>query len=525
MRSALFVGVCLAALALLTSASAITASDGTARGPSTTTDPYVLPVAPGVTITSLLTVNDAGRASNGYEFVGVPDGLGLSGGRDALVVFANHELRDTQGIVRRHGQKGAFVSRLVIDPATGEVTAGSDLINPGVRYFDYPSATYVTSGPRYADGAAQSLAFARFCSATLSDPGVFRFGRWGYDGQIFLTNEENGDNSRVVGVLADGTAQLLPRLGLASWENNKPAANESRTTVVIGLEDGPSTGSQLWIYVGTKQDSGDAFERAGLTNGRHFVIDAVNAAVTDDHGWRATYGAGVAADVTLAEIAWNATGATQNANAKAAGLSLNRIEDGHFDPLHRDDFYFVTTAGGDTTTDQPYARDGGGLWRLRFTDVDRPELGATLTLLLDGTESLGTGIPKLNNPDNVAIDRKGNILIQEDPGGNDHIARIVAYRIRDGRLAVVARFDPAMFAPGGARFLTNDEETSGIADASAFFGKGAFLFDAQVHTTAGLPAGTGPNTVQEYVENGQLLLLRVPSWHDVYEDGEDDSDE
>jgi hypothetical protein len=32
----------------------------------------VLPVAPGVTITSLLTVDDAGSAANGYEMVGIP---------------------------------------------------------------------------------------------------------------------------------------------------------------------------------------------------------------------------------------------------------------------------------------------------------------------------------------------------------------------------------------------------------------------------------------------------------------------
>ena len=52
----------------------------------------------------------------------------------------------------------------------------------------------------------------------------------------------------------------------------------------------------------------------------------------------------------------------------------------------------------------------------------------------------------MNKPDNMAIDTHGNLLIQEDPGNVNHLARIVAYRISDGALGVVARFDPALFS-------------------------------------------------------------------------------
>ena len=41
----------------------------------------------------------------------------------------------------------------------------------------------------------------------------------------------------------------------------------------------------------------------------------------------------------------------------------------------------------------------------------------------------------------MTIDTHGNLLIQEDPGNVNHLARIVAYRISDGALGVVARFD------------------------------------------------------------------------------------
>ena len=191
-------------------------------------------------------------------------------------------------------------------------------------------------------------------------------------------------------------------------------------------------------------------------------------------------------------------------------MSLNRIEDGEFDPFDKNVYYFLTTEGSAEAGAVP-PRDGGGLWRLTFDNVERPELGGTLELLLDGTEPVYSdagGESSLNKPDNMTIDRHGNLLIQEDPGGNAHLARIVAYRMSDGKLGVVARFDPALFS--GATPLTIDEESSGIIDTESLLGTGTFLFDAQVHTATGLD---DPAT---QVERGQLLKLRVSDWSAVY---------
>ena len=516
----------IAAAAVAVAAQPALAATGTSRGPSTTTNPYVLPVADGVHIKSLLTVGDQ-PAGNGYRMVGIPDGLGAVRDGDHVTLYMNHELRADRGIVRRHGQKGAFVSEWSIDRRTQRVDAGADLIDPGVQYWNYVAQTW--SGLPSPGGAnprnpadvfpVQAAAFARFCSASLTDPWQLyspRTGR-GYTGQLFFANEENGDEGRLFGVTDEGTAKQLPRLGLFSWENTILADTRGDRTVVVGNEDGGS--GQLWIYAGSKSRRGDAFRRAGLTNGQQYVIDADDPAVRTDAEFRAAYGTGTPADVSLNGVDWDASGARQNAEAAADGLSLNRIEDGAFDPLRPDDYYFLTTEGSRDAS-SPLGRDGGGLWRLRFEDVDHPELGGQLTLLLDGTEA-----PYLFKPDNLTIDRAGNLLIQEDPGGTPHIARIVAYRISTGQRAILAQFDPAIFAAGatGRPEVTTDEESSGIIDASRTLGGSSFLFDAQVHAaypTASAPAGLAADPAGELVEFGQLLSMRI-DWRAVWGERDD----
>jgi hypothetical protein len=496
-----------AATALLAGAGgAHAALPPVSKAPSTSTNPYVLPVAPGVHTRSLLTV---GEKVGDYTMTGIPDGLGafdLSGGSFGLVM--NHELRDTQGVVRAHGQKGAFVSKWTIDRRTQEVTSGQDLIKPGVKYWDYTARAYTET--------SANPAFSRFCSSTLSDPGQFydrRSGR-GTDAQLYFANEENGDTGRVFGVDLDGRAQQLPRLGLASWENVKPADTDSTTTLTVGNEDGGS--GQLWVYRGAKRRTGSDFDKAGLTNGVNSVVSVPGVAT--DAAFRAKYKVGDDAPFELSEVDWNQPGAAQNAEGAAEGIGLNRVEDGHWDPRpgHQNDFYFVTTEGS-PRPGEPDGADGGGLWRLRFEDADHPELGGTLTLLLNGTESWGSGQAPAFKPDNMAIDRDGNLLIQEDPGNAAHVARILAYEIDSGRRGVVATFDRAQFTPARPGFITQDEESSGIIDAKRFLGRGWFLFDAQVHKAHPDPA---------LVEMGQLLTLKVDDFDVVYggagKDGNDD---
>jgi len=108
----------------------IAMATGTAKtGPTTTVAPYVLPVAEGVEITSLLTVGDK-PAGNGYKMIGIPDGLGVrDAGSGKLELYMNHELPAAAGTERAHGRTGSFVADLTIDRATLAVQSGKELID------------------------------------------------------------------------------------------------------------------------------------------------------------------------------------------------------------------------------------------------------------------------------------------------------------------------------------------------------------------------------------------------------------
>lgn len=102
--------------------------------------------------------------------------------------------------------------------------------------------------------------------------------------------------------------------------------------------------------------------------------------------------------------------------------------------------------------------------------------------------------------DNLTVNDRGQVLIQEDTGGNPYLAGIYQYDIASGAIRRIADHDPQRFTPGGSSFDTIDEESSGIIPAP-FLGAGAYLFGDQNHTKLADPA---------IVEKGQLLLMKVP---------------
>jgi len=328
----------------------------------------------------------------------------------------------------------------------------------------------------------------------------------------------------------DGNGINLPRMGLASWENLMPNLKPGKNTVVMGNEDGSATDSQLFMYVGTKTNTGTFADKAGLTNGDLHVMSIPN--IANDNAFRAAYGKNKAVDVKFEKTIWDADMKTQQADHAAKGTEMSRVEDGEWDPSNPNVFYFLTTESNKdpgATTPNPatpsVSRDGGALWKLTFVDGQKPELGAKLEMLLDGTEA-----PFLSKPDNLAVTSDGVILIQEDPGNNAQVARIVAFRVKDSKLATVAQFNSDYFATGASKFMTTDEESSGIIDVTSMIAKPGdtkkyFYFNAQVHTTGAYTARPDLTTKsasgilkfnQKTLEGGGYYSLTISDWKTVF---------
>jgi hypothetical protein len=494
----------------------------------------------------------AGDVIGGKTVAGVPDGMGAYANKDGTIsVLSNHEISLTNSnssfssddfaarTTRAYGGSGAFVTRFTIKPSTMQVTKVDEAIKK-VNWYNYDTGKY-QSTPQGPAGAPDSSGIApnhsenidRLCSAYLAPAGALVSGKKGWKTPLFFTGEEVADESRVF-VLdpLTGVAYQAPRLGLAAWENSVVISNTGDDTIVFSTEDGnagigsatvsPATassadlaaGSQLFLYRGTKTSTGTFMDRAGLNNGYLSVMKITG--VVDETQFRTLYPTkGTKVAVTFPEINWAADGETQNIQARLKGSSLGALEDIAFNPANKNELYFVTKTSGAPTTGttaaasqtaskkanpaNTFTRDAGALWKITFENIARPQDGAQIELVLDGSEA-----PYVNQFDNIDFDSTGKyLMLQEDPGANEHLSRLMAYDTVAKRTAVVAVFDTKYFSvANSATYMTNDEESAGIInitnlllDVTNTVGNGeTFLFNAQIHPARVLP-GTTTNVV------------------------------
>ena len=488
----------------------------------------------------------AGDSFSGYTVRGIPDGMGAYRNEDGTItLLSSHEVPSYApiGTLAKAADAGkpvlgTSITKFILNSTGTRVMKASSFINSW-SFYNYNTKAYQAS-PAGAAPAGQTLGMdnfiSRFCSATLVQAGALSFKdgatTLGYEGPVYLAGEEDGDSGYARGFAfdMDGNAINLPRMGLASWENLMPNLKPGKNTVVMGNEDGSATDSQLFMYVGTKTASGTFADKAGLTNGDVHVMSIPN--IANDNAFRATYGKNKPVDVTFAKTIWDADMKTQQVDHAAKGTEMSRVEDGEWDPSNPNVFYFVTTesnkdagATKQNPSEPGVSRDGGGFWRLTFVDGQKPELGAKLELLLDGSEDI-----YLSKPDNMTITSEGIVLLQEDPGNNAHVARIVAFRPKDGKLATVAKFNTEYFKTGASKFMTIDEESSGIIDVTSLIAKPGdttkhFYFNAQVHTTGGYTARPDLSTKttggilkfnQKTLEGGAYYSLTISDWKTVF---------
>ena len=485
----------------------------------------------------------SGDIIGGQILRGTPDGMGVLKNTDGtLTILSNHEMSLSDKTVQQSkaaiGTWGSSVSKLTYDATSKKITKVENFIN-SIQYYDYANGVWTSdytktlpTGFQAVDsygGDTFSNGLNRFCSSNLVQAGALSYKEgkktYGYTGAAYFVNEEGGDTSRAFAFDMNGNGIQLPKFGVAGYENALPNVASGKSTVVMINEDNAATNSQLYMYLGTKQENGANFaEKAGLTNGQLYTASVKN--IRTDNKFRATYKVGEKVDVSFNPLNTDLNYSDFQAQAQAGGTTFSRIEDGEWDPKNPNVYYFITTesnkdplATAANPEESTTARDGGALWRLTYKDVKNPLKGATLEMLLNGTEA-----PYLSKPDNLAIDEAGYILLQEDPGANNHVSRVVAYRISDGKLGVVAQFDKTYFGADSSSLITVDEETSGIINANAVLKKAGdtasyFFFDAQVHTTTSKSRlEATPVTALDVaaIEGGQYYLLKISDWTKIF---------
>jgi hypothetical protein len=213
-----------------------------------------------------------------------------------------------------------------------------------------------------------------------------------------------------------------------------------------------------------------------------------------------------------------------------------RVEDIAYDkrPGMGNVVYIVDSGRGrrvDQTLDTNFRSTNGRVWKMEL-DKNDPTKVTSLTVFVEGDDNPVQTLTEIHQPDNIETTPSG-LLLTEDPGSSQQFpvgsvdpnattARLWYVPIVDPAAAqVVAKVDQSADGLGtdvDGRLPGNwgAWESTGIVDASAAFGPGAFLINVQAHTLWVEQAPGDDNNLDGQPdftykrEGGQLLLIRIP---------------
>jgi hypothetical protein len=506
----------------------------------TSQDAMLDPAVPGAEVKALITVGETLPGTN-YMFESIPDGIALSKGRHGeLHAYVNHETSTVPfplTPVRLNDFTNAMLSKLTLSRKGAGVLAGEYVI------------------PSEAN-------FHRFCSNFI----VSR--KHGFERPLLFTNEEAtdlvnrtgtswpaGPNAEQAGVVVaydvkTGEYKPIYGMGRHNHENSVGLEGYGHPVVLSGDDTFSAPASQLYMY--TARNGQAVWNDEGQLWA--FVSDDT---ATNDYGDltgnESVSGRFIPVPRDIA--VGNQTGLENWSNANNV-FQFIRLEDIAYDRKHRNVVYIADTGepravpdpatgrlrrGGAVPPNPPGNYSNGRIFKFVFDKRD-PAKVESLSILIDGDARGAAGVGALDlihQPDNLETTEE-LLLIQEDPGSHNQYpletgttARIWAYDLEKGGAPfVVARVNqsadegPTDVDASTAKSLAGGWESSGIVDASKYFGEGAFLVDVQagslvIQEEVRANAGDGsPATYQR--EGGQLLLLTLPTGDEDDDDDDDD---
>jgi hypothetical protein len=556
-------GVAAAAAALAVIASAAAGDNN--EGFKTEQRSMLTPVAPGSTVTPLITVGDT--LPGGYRFESIPDGISFrtQPNKKRVDVYVNHE---TSRVPFPYNPS-----------APTEANSQNDFDNSQLSQLVLNRETAGILSGKLAITSAEN--FQRFCSNFLADEAN------GFDKPLLLTNEEGidwvnrqgkawpatigADEARQIGTVVahdvrNGKTRPIWGMGRHNHENSLAVPGYGNPVLLSGDDSFVNNPAQSQVYSYIAEDSkavwnddGDLWAFVSTTPGFNDYFDFTPGSPVAIQGKFVKVPKNIATgrnpdgtDMLAADAGFDPPpndGTWQReAPANAVGIDgpqwvleswsdqqdafqFVRIEDMAYDkrPGMQNVVYMIDSGRGTAGSPQPGRSTNGRIWKLVLDPAD-PTKVTSLSILVDGDTMPVKDPGAIHQPDNVESTQNG-LLVTEDPGSgqqfdpgdlNATTARLMHYRFVTNTLSVAARVDQsadegetdvdATLVPG----RLGAWESSGVIDVSSAFGPDSFLVDVQAHTlwVEKAPgddnfAPPGPDFTDKR-EGGQLVLIRIP---------------
>ncbi len=458
---------------------------------------------------SVLPIISVGESVGGVMLEGLPDGIGMTDGAEpgTVDVYVNHE-QTTIPFFGSADFQDASVTKWTLSTAAGhegEVLDAHEAISPDHGY-------------------------KRFCSASIGTVAE------GFDVPVFLTGEEANDitdvpagapygaDSSIAPQRQAGYAVVLntetgestpvPGMGRLNHENTiaLPGYNQLALLTTDDTFDGPS--AQLYLYIAADQD------KLFNDQGRLFAFQVTHDSDGKVDRYDSFNGANDYLDLAPGEefrgrfipvpkaIAKGKTGvppqqALEDWSNENNIFQFIRLEDVAYDKNDPNVVYIADTGRSRVVPDPETGRltrgpsgtvgqaDNGAMFKMVF-DEDNPRKVTSLTLMAQGDDAAKDLFVPFVSPDNIDTSAH-SLMVQEDADN----AKIWRYDLGADDWEIVATVnDP-------------DGESSGIVDASNWFGPGAWILDVQAHGT-NVDEALQPDGTLLKREDGQLLLMIIP---------------
>ncbi len=547
-RVVLLVAVAIGALG-------VTALAGAHHNPGfkTTQASMLDPVAPGWTAEPIITVGET--LSNGYRFESIPDGIALNKGRDGKVeAYVNHETSTVPFPFTPSTGVGfndftdSLLSKLTLNRKTGGVLDGRYAIPDEANYqrfcsnfivgrehgFDRPvvftgeeAIDWVNrtgvSWPATvgADEARQAGVVVAYDVERREFHTIWGLGRYnhensvaipGYRKPVILSTDDtfvsNPVQSQLYSYIADDRRDVL----------------RDRGDLWAFVSDNPLVNDYYDFPIGSTMEVSGHFVKVpkDIATGRNpdgtdlMAADKGFPAPPNDGTWqRGPDGVtGLDGPQWVLEH-WS--------DIDTPVFQFVRLEDIAYDRKHSNVVYIADTGRGATSAGgNAFTSTNGRIWKFVLDKKDPKK--AKLSILVEGDDNPVKTLNEIHQPDNLESTKDG-LFVTEDPGSsqqfpfgstdpNTTTARLWHVDLNGGATTVIAKVNQsADEGPTDKDAVTTRGnlgawESSGIVDASKFFGKGAYLIDIQAGTLVVEEEQRGTLTYQR--EGGQLLLLRAP---------------